>query len=549
MRLSNPVYRDRIQADTQERFGGLRFVKQAEDGELYDMCNLCSDAFPLLQTREKRWSRKLVHDGSPVYGFFAADGRLVWSDNDATHYGTEHGWNAEVGTVAGAKRYARLNQYLVVMPDKKYVYRQTNAMESLSTGSMEMSATTAEGYATFKNGTLNGVPAVANTISIGDTAAKKNYGALKAGDAVTISGCSRKANNLTAIIREVEILGSSVVELRFYENTFTLAEGETEFKEPNAVTITRTVPDMDYVFENDNRLWGYKGSTIYASKLGDPFNWNVFDGTATDAWSTPVLSEGEITGACSYGGYPIFFKENSILKVYGSIPAEFRVSETTAAGVKSGCDLSLAEVDGVLFYLSPVGVCAYTGGLPTVVSDNAFPREWILSGVAGTDGRKYYLSAKTDDGDTPLLVYDRANGVWHREEAAPAIGFGNVGDTLCFMDPDGLVWASAKLDDYYTEEEDVPWVAEFADVTVGTTRKKAVSKIEIRADVSGSMTVSIAYDGGAWKKVASMETMTKRSVVIPVRPRRADHFRLRLEGVGACTVYSVATYRYVGSSR
>jgi len=38
-------------------------------------------------------------------------------------------------------------------------------------------------------------------------------------------------------------------------------------------------------------------------------------------------------------------------------------------------------------------------------------------------------------------------------------------------------------------------------------------------------------------------------VTVPIRPRRADHFRLKLEGEGACTVYSIATYKYVGSSK
>ncbi len=546
MKLNKPLYTDKIGASVQNEFGGLRHVKQAADGELYDMKNLSADTFPLLQTRARRWSKKLVYDEA-VYGFRSCGEYLVWSAGNVTYYGTTPGDSSSFQTSPTEKRYARLNSYTVVLPDKKYFYKHTSG--SITTGALELRATTDAGHATFENGTLYDVPAVANTLHIADNKVREHYGDLKVGDFITISGCTgERANNLSANIREIEITGSEV-RIRFDENVFTLPGGVTSYKEPAAVTIVRTVPDMDYIFENGNRLWGYKGSTIYASKLGDPFNWNVYEGTATDAWSTPLLSAGDITGACSYNGYPIFFKENSIVKVYGSIPSEFRVSETTAVGVKAGCDLSLAEVDGVLFYLSSAGVCAYTGGVPTVISDDVFVRDWICSGTAGTDSRRYYLSARTKDGEELMLVYDVANRVWHREDDARAVGWGYVDDVLCFMDPNGILWASGPLDIGYKAEETLAWMAEFGDTTVGTTRKKAVSKIEIRAELKGTMTVSLSHDGREWKKAATVTATDKRTVTLPVRPCRADHFRLRLEGDGECTVYSIVTYRYVGSSK
>lgn len=547
MKLRKPVYADKIRAETQNKFGGLRHLPQAEDGDLYDMKNLTAEAYPLLQTRKRRWRKKLVFD-QPIYGFSSCDEYLVYSAGGVTYYGTDPGDSSSIGTGETEKRYARLNNYMVVMPDEKYFYKHKSG--SIMTGTLALTATASEGYATFRDGTIDGMPATANTIEISDVKAKESYGDLKAGDTVTISGCTDiRDNNLSAVIREIEFSGTSSVELRFYENTFALPEEQTSYKEPGSITITRAAPEMDFVFEHENRLWGYKGSTIYASKLGDPFNWNVFDGTATDAWSTPVLSEGDITGACSYGGYPIFFKENSIIKVYGSIPSEFRVSETTAFGVKEGSALSIAEASGILFYLSPVGVCAYTGTTPTVISAEAFGRDEVKSGVGGSDTRRYFLSAVGQDGSTCMLVYDVDRRLWHREEAPAAVGFGCVGDVLCFMDADGVVWADESLGYGYEEEETLSWMAEFGDSTVGTTRKKTVSKVEIRAEVTGTMTVSISHDGGEWKEVATVTATDKRSVVLPVRPRRSDHFRLRLEGEGECTVYSIATYRSVGSSK
>lgn len=555
MRLAEPVYADRIAVNTQEKFGGLRHMKQAKDGEIFDMANLSSDAYPLLQTRKKRWSRPLEGAGAKVYGFCVIDGEFVWSADDITNCGATAGQNTSHKTSAGIKRYARLNRYVVVMPDKVYFRRGKNYY--WESGNLELKQTTKEGYATLKDGTLAGVPAAANTLRIADVEAQKHFDGLEVGDTVTISGCSDRKNDVTAIIREIEFFGSNV-ELRFDENLFSIPEGSTVdgtdnsvagYQEPNAVTVCRTVPDMDGVFEHDNRLWGYKGSAVYCSKLGNPFVWNTYDGTATASWSTDVLSEGDITGGCSYGGYPTFFKENSILKVYGSIPSEFRVSEVTAHGIKEGCDLTAAEAEGALFYLSPVGVCAYTGGMPTVVSREAFDDDWLVSGTAGSDGQCYHISAETCDGERVMLVYDVANRVWHREDDLQAIGWGHADDTLYCMDPVGTVWGTRKFHDIAVEEGAVVWSVEFGDFAVGTTRKKAVSKIEIRAAVSGSMGIYISYDGGKWKKCYTVNAISKKTVTVPIRPHRSDHFRLKLTGEGECTVYSIATYQYVGSSK
>ena len=67
------------------------------------------------------------------------------------------------------------------------------------------------------------------------------------------------------------------------------------------------MPELDFLCENENRLWGCKGDTIYASKLGDPFNWNVFDGVSTDSYAVDVGSAGDFTGCFAYRGYPVFF--------------------------------------------------------------------------------------------------------------------------------------------------------------------------------------------------------------------------------------------------
>ena len=72
----------------------------------------------------------------------------------------------------------------------------------------------------------------------------------------------------------------------------------------------RRVPDLDYLTECDNRVWGCSGSenVIYACKLGDPTNWFSYRNTAADSYAVTVGSDGDFTGAAACMGYVLFFQ-------------------------------------------------------------------------------------------------------------------------------------------------------------------------------------------------------------------------------------------------
>jgi hypothetical protein len=44
---------------------------------------------------------------------------------------------------------------------------------------------------------------------------------------------------------------------------------------------------------------------------------------------------------------------------------------------------------------------------------------------------------------------------------------------------------------------------------------------------------------GDWEQVCQMTVTSLRSFSVPVRPRRCDHFRIRIEGEGEGKIYSV----------
>ena len=529
MKLPGMAYGDGISKGGQTRFGGLDHNLGAGDGTIWDMRNLTGDYYPLLATRRKRRLHGTL--GTP-YGMFSWDG-LAWVDGTTFYYKGE-----AKGTVeASRKRFAALGAYIVILPDKKYFNTLTGefgALESRWSGSS----------LTFTNGKLFEEEAEANCIQ----ASGVNWGAyFRKGDAVTISGCTKHPeNNKTPVIREID--GDKMY---FYEYVFKLdgSEGTTPYTETGSLKVERTVPDLLYLCENENRLWGCDGTTIYASKLGDIFNWNVYEGLATDSYAVDTGSAGTFTGCISFLGYPIFFKEDHIYKVYGSRPDNYEIMSSATLGVAKGGDRSLAIAGEMLFYLSSAGYMAYSGGIPQPVG-SAFGMERHKNAVGGSDGLKYYVSAENAVGVKRLYVYDTQKRMWHIEDETAAMDFCRWDGTTYLLAEDGKIW-TVDQDEGDNAEEDFDWFAEFGDITDDDPNKKGVSKFQIRLELGdgASCQMKVRFDSvGDW--IPAGEKLTadvKRSYYLAIVPRRADHYRLRLEGHGECRVYSIARERYSGS--
>lgn len=531
MRLPSMLYADNIKKGRQVKFGGLNRNLGAGDGELWDMRNLTGDYYPLLATRQKR--RNLRELNEP-YGIFSWDG-LAWVDGTGFYYR-----GAVKGAVtASPKTFAALGAYIVILPDKKYYNTETDEFGSLESAWSGASLT-------FANGKLYDESAEANCIQ----AVGVNWGNyFRAGDAVTISGCTKHAgNNKTPIIREID--GDK---LYFYEYTFTLDgnDGVTPYTETGSLRIARTVPDLAFLCENENRLWGCDGNTIYASKLGDIFNWNVYDGLETDSYAVDTGSAGAFTACVSYLGYPIFFKEDRIYKVYGSIPSNFEVMGSATLGVAEGSGKSLAIAGELLFYLSTAGFMAYSGGIPQPIGQ-AFGLERQRNAVGGSDGLKYYVSIEGADGGVSFCVYDARRGMWHVEDETRAVGFCRYNGNACFLEAGGGIWLTGTiLGGEGTEETDFGWAAEFGDFTDDDPNKKGVSKLQIRLelDEGAQAAVWLQFDSaGEWIRAGqAIRKGAKRSCILPIVPRRGDHYRMKIEGSGGCRIHSIVREYYSGS--
>ena len=570
MRPTVLPYSSGIRKTQQIQFNGYRHTVDCSEGQIWDEANISGRAYPYLQPIRNR----------PDFPN-SCDNALFSHDAMGWVNGTELWYDGHlVGYVEDSKKQiAVMGDRIVVFPDKvvlnaKYkrlgTYSTLDALQAAVKNPKEFDAYgvgTAVPYemcawsgtewvsygkelepmeakasfngVTFKGTTYQDVPAEANTMEFSVSVEGLGF---KEGDAVTIRGCTKHPeNNKTAIIREI-----SGKQLRFYEYAFKLDGDEniTEYSEAGTITLSRDVPDMDVICAVDNRLFGAKDDTLYASKLGDPTNFNVFDGLTTDSWFQETGTAGSFTACAAYLGYPIFFKENHIFKIYGKNAENFEPSRSATEGVKAGAWRSLAIAGEVLYYLGSNGLMAYTGGIPESAAA-PFGNVRYTDCVSGSDGRRLYLSMKRTDGTRELFCLDTDNGVLHKEDDMTAAAFCKMGEDLYAMLEGGNA-VRANADEGSCKNS----MIEFGDIMEGTMDRKGVSRLQMRVvlEENAELQISIQYDSeGVWRDVKRLTATKKKSFSFPVLVRRCDHYRIRVEGKGYWELHSMAREFYVGS--
>lgn len=394
------------------------------------------------------------------------------------------------------------------------------------------------------------------------------------GDGLTISGFKNVSHNIAdnkrTLREQIEALDGTMVALDVGENYLivrgildeivTLPISQTE------LSIKRQMPKMDFVIESGNRLWGCRYgianngqvvNEIYASKLGDFKNWNVFAGISTDSYVASVGSDGQFTGAITHLGYPLFFKENCMHKVYGNFPANYQIQTTACRGVQRGCHKSLAIVNETLYYKARSGICAYDGSLPieisSVLGDTVYD-----NAVAGVLGNKYYISMR-DVNETEaykkyhMFVYDTQRGMWHREDNTQALEFCNCDGELYYIDyatETAAVQIKTVRGTGLTDTTPVKWEAITGVIGTDSPDKKYISRMDVRMKLSvGSrVTFFVEYDSsGEWQYLFSMTGKNLQSFAVPIRPQRCDHLRLKIVGTGEAKIYSITKTTEWGS--
>lgn len=564
-------------------FKGYNHNLRIGNGEFFDMKNMTSDYYPILAPRGKRG----------VYAAPDAPSGLIAKDNLCYVDGTDfviNGYPVAMGLSTAEedcpKQLISMGAYVIILPDKKYI----NTADITEFGNIEARFTSSEDVS-FTLCKIDGSNYTAEFIQDDEPSDPQNMAlwidtsstphtlkqwsatsgmwvsiattyikisspgigaAFEQYDGVTISGViAEELQDLNATMVVWDRADDYIVVIGVIDNVM----GQTV--EEGKITVTRQMPNMDFVVESENRLWGcrYGVATngevvneVYASKLGDFKNWNCFMGISTDSYAASVGTDGQFTGAITMPGYVLFFKEGCIHKVYGNYPANFQIQTTICRGVQRGCERSLAVVNEIIYYKARHAICAYDGSLPTEISAPLGEMRYN-NAVAGAHGNKYYISMEDTDGNYHLFVYDTAKGMWHKEDDLRADCFCSCREELYCIDHNSkkiiTMFGSGTAD-----TGQVAWMAQTGLIGTDMPDMKYISRLIIRMsmEIGAKVRFLVQYDSmGGWEQIGAMSSTSLRSVSVPIKPRRCDHFRLRIEGTGEARIYSITQTQEKGS--
>lgn len=560
-------------------FSGYDHRRKTRDNAFYDMKNMSNELLPVMSTRKRRGYLRTFDKPN---GLFAHD-KLCWVDGTGFYYGGEL-----KGTVEDSpKTFIRMGAQVLIWPDQVYYNEHTDEFGPLT------ARYTSAGAVSYALCRMDGTPYEEYTMSEAAPEEPEN-GQLWMDTSVTPNVLKYYAGNLSmwesiptvyTMIR-AEGIGKSFaagdgVTLSGFENedlngNFYLVDCAEDYvivvaliqkaqSQNTAISMVREIPEMDFLMEHDNRIWGCNNDKheIYACALGDAKNWNQFMGIASDSYAVTVGTSGDFTGAKAHLGNVLFFKENTIHTIMGTKPANYQLDIMECRGVMKGCHKSLITVNETLLFKSRYDVCRFGSALPSAVSD-ALGGVSYSDAVAGAINGRYYICMRDEEGCAHLFVYDTNTGAWVKEDNADVMDFATLDGNLYMLLRNGELWCANGMGakEYQGEDahlegvtelktETAPeWMLETGDIGLDEPHNRYVRGIQLHAQCElGTMVrMEIRCDSDpTWEHVLTCAPVTRRSLTIPYVPKRCRTLRIRLSGKGEFSLYSIVKRTEVGS--
>lgn len=582
------------------QFLGLNRNIVAQENEFAKMKNMTNDYFPVLTNRKKRgFIRKLDKPQGILGGRY-----LSYVDDNKLYY--DEGYVCDLDNTDAERKLIQMGAYLCVFPDGIIYNTYSNEIKTIK------NETTADNV-TISLCKLDGTRYDSNNTVVGNTAPSDHskywldtsqetvvmkmfssttsmwvsvptvyckFEAPNIGkgfhpyDAVTFEGVDRGG----WVFNNYDFNTSNIIYACDDNALVVIGLINLNHVNSNPITFKRELPEMEYICENTNRLWGCSSDKheIYACKQGDPTNWNFYAGLDNDSYAATVGTQNVFTGCAAHGGYVYFFKEDGYHKIYGTKPSNFEMVWKPSRGVQLGSGRSVSTTGDYMFYKSTDGVCIFDGN-PTVISNNLGIYNYYDAVGCGYKD-KYYVSMRDEDYVWTLYIYDTKKRTWTAEDDIRVKYMTVTNKGMYFITNENDLYAVnnesifTKVFPSQTEhgdtfiypneafypgnsiggemEDTIEWMFETVDMGMGSPYHKYIKRINVRIemDVLSKLKMEIMYDSSdSWLPVVEYCCTKKRSFEIPIPIQRCDHFRIRFSGWGEFKLYSIAQIREEGS--
>ena len=535
-------------------FGGINRANGTPLGEWDRLNGFDLTAYPALRTCLPYAYSDIV-SSSEITGYTYRNGILVYTTAEGIYLNGKGTLTAIPGLSADDKTLVNIGAYIVILPDWSLI----NTADAENPVTMAKGAVLTGDLLEYNQNQTKPTVSIYKLFYVDAPTAEVTASGLAVGDSVKLSwtyGKRKMSKQLTINNIGIEsYTGSGMTSIGFdtsdMPNTmwfYTEGRAMDQFRVPRitGATIQRVMPDLDYVVEYNNRLWGCssKNHEIYCSKLGEPLSWGAYSGISTDSWAATVGTDGDFTGACVFNGCVLFFKEDCVHSVYGTKASNFTITTYTVRGVQKGSAKSLCISEGLLYYKAPEGIFTFNGSASSRF-DGKLCVDRDSRTACGTADDRYIVMAMSDG---TVFYFDKLHSVWYNRTLPNVISMHNFSGSLYAITKD-----SNRAMQKVMLTTDVGMSARTAETTfeaitgelcrgeltsTSSYTRKAMHTLEEwhqQGVSSVQFTVSVQYDGGNWQTVYSYDGTAEEAdnnvvTLIPTIPMRCQRLRIKISG-------------------
>lgn len=347
-----------------------------------------------------------------------------------------------------------------------------------------------------------------------------------------------------------------------YDGTLYMADGLSKVQKykTSLSTVSDTPANTRHITLHANRMFliaDDEPNVLRWSKYENPDVFTTFLGDNSDPGFQPINTNvaDPITGIVTYRNRVVIFKKHSFHELFGERGYDFAIQDVST---HVGCVAwrTICEVNGILYFLSANGVCAYSGGNTPrkPISDpvkhyfNSINWSQINQCVSGTDGRRLFLTLVTGSSTEPnvTIMYDPEKGPdngWFVMDYN-ATAFLDDEDNWYTGTTSGIVY---KMDDGDTNSGNaINYEVIAKPIVLGNWHKKhETNRIRVLADIPAGATMNVYYSksthGDDWTLIKQIEQATDvTNTRIDLIGERSEWFRIKINGTGRPKIYSIA---------